>query len=170
MAASIAYRLGPFGFLNGDDVAGAGQTNVGLKDQRLALHWLQENGASFGADTSKVTIWGESAGAASVGFHLTAFNGRDDKLFRAGIMESGNPVSYNALNGTDYYQPRYAALVDAAGCTEATDSLACLRQLPLFVLNNVLNTTEFYRNWNPTLDGDFIARSEQFTSYHFECS
>lgn len=38
------------------------------------------------ADTSKVTIWGESAGAASVGFHLTAFNGRDDKLFRAAVM------------------------------------------------------------------------------------
>jgi hypothetical protein len=48
MAASIAYRLGPFGFLNGNDVACAGVTNLGLKDQRLALHWIQENIAGFG--------------------------------------------------------------------------------------------------------------------------
>ena len=48
-----------------------------------------------------MTIWGESAGAASVGFHLTAYNGRDDKLFRGAIMESGNPVAYGALNGTE---------------------------------------------------------------------
>lgn len=158
MAVSIAYRLGPFGFLNGDDVAGAGVTNLGLKDQRLALHWIQENIAGFGGDPSKVTIWGESAGAASVGFQLTAFNGRDDKLFRGAVMESGNPVAYGALNGTDYYQPRYAALLQAAGCSNATNSLNCLRALPLFVLNNILNTTAFNRGWNPTLDGDFIAR------------
>ncbi|KAK8202275.1 hypothetical protein M8818_005804 [Zalaria obscura] len=178
MAASIAYRLGPFGFLNGDDVQGAGQTNIGLKDQRLALHWIQENIAGFGGDAEKVqstldlaarlsplltyyiqvTIWGESAGAASVGFHLTAYNGRDDHLFRAAIMESGNPVAYGPLNGTDYYQPRYAALVAAAGCDNANSTLACLRQLPLFVLNNILNTSDFNTDWNPTVDGDFIAR------------
>lgn len=101
MAASIAYRLGAFGFLNGDEVMGAGQTNLGLRDQRLALQWIQENSAAFGADPSKVTIWGESAGAASVGFQLTAYNGRDDKLFRAAIMESGNPIAYGPLNGTE---------------------------------------------------------------------
>lgn len=103
-------------------------------------------------------IWGESAGAASVGFHLTAYNGRDDKLFRGGIMESGNPVAYGPLNGSDYYQPRYAALVDAAGCSNNTDSLDCLRKLPFFVLNNILNTTEFNSGWNPAVDGDFIAK------------
>ena len=44
-------------------------------------------------NTSKVTIWGESAGAYSVGAHLVAYGGRDDSLFRAGIMESGNPIN-----------------------------------------------------------------------------
>lgn len=110
IGVSTAYRLGPFGFLNGDEVQGAGQTNLGLKDQRLAMHWLQENIGGFGGtyystlitfqtgdadvtgDPNKVTIWGESAGAASVGFHLTAFNGRDDKLFRSAMMESGKLV------------------------------------------------------------------------------
>lgn len=123
----------------------------------------------FAGDPTKVTIWGESAGAASVGFHLVAFNGRDDKLFRAGMMESGNPVAYQPLNGTDFYQPRYAALIAAAGCTNATSSLACLRALPLFVLNNILNTTEFNQYWYPTVDGDFIARygSEQLADGAF---
>lgn len=179
MAVSIAYRLGPFGFLNGDRIVKEGSTNIGLKDQRLALQWINQNIAGFGGqsiyllnqctcsyqtgDAAKVTIWGESAGAASVGFHLTAFNGRDDKLFRAAIMESGNPVFYHALSGLDYFQPRYDALIAAAGCKNCTDSLKCLQALPLFVLNNILNTTTFNLNWNPTIDGDFIARlgSEQ---------
>lgn len=48
IAASIAYRLGPIGFLNGDAVAKAGATNAGMKDQRLALQWINENIAGFG--------------------------------------------------------------------------------------------------------------------------
>jgi acetylcholinesterase len=116
-----------------------------------------------------VTIWGESAGAASVGRQLLAYNGRDDGLFRAGIMQSGNPVTYGALRGLEYYQPRYEALVEAAGCTGSSDSLQCLRDLPLFVLNNILNTTDFGSGWNPTIDGDFIARlgSEQLADGAF---
>jgi len=169
MAASIAYRLGPFGFLNGDEVAGAGQTNIGLKDQRKALQWLQENAAAFGADASKVTIMGESAGAASVGFQLTAFNGRDDKLFRGAIMQSGNAIAYNALNSSAEYQPKFSALSKAAGCGNSTSTLDCLRALPFTVLNNILNTTDFSGGWNPALDGDFIARygSEQLADGHF---
>ena len=164
MAVSVAYRLGPFGFLNGDQVMGEGLTNIGLKDQRLALHWISENIGAFGGlshhsshmlfsmltlkgDPTKVTIWGESAGAAAVGFHLTAFNGRDDKLFHAAMMESGNPVSYAPLNGTDFYEPRYQAVVQGAGCQNDNDTLECLRQVPFTTLNNILNTTELNSNW-----------------------
>lgn len=48
VAASIAYRLGPLGFLFGDEVLREGQTNVGLRDQRLAMHWIKENIVAFG--------------------------------------------------------------------------------------------------------------------------
>ena len=48
IAASIAYRLGPFGFLYSDEVAKSGQTNIGFRDQRLALHWINEIIAGFG--------------------------------------------------------------------------------------------------------------------------
>lgn len=59
---SINYRLSAWGFLFSDQVLGSGNTNLGLRDQRLFLHWVQENIAAFGGDPTQVTIWGESAG------------------------------------------------------------------------------------------------------------
>jgi carboxylesterase type B len=37
-----------------------GLLNIGMKDQRLALHWIQENIRAFGGDRKKVTIGGQS--------------------------------------------------------------------------------------------------------------
>lgn len=157
IGVSIAYRLSAFGFLQSQEVSGSGNTNMGLRDQRLALHWLQENIAAFGGDPLKVTIWGESAGAASVGWHITAYNGRDDHLFRAGIMESGNPVTYTSYRTDNEYQPLYNSVVKAAGCHNAIDNLECLRHVPFAKLNHILNTTDATK-WQPIVDGDFIAR------------
>ena len=88
----VNYRVSAWGFMKSEDLVAEGSTNMGMRDQRLALQWVQENIAAFGGDASKVTIWGESAGAFSVGFHLIAYGGRDDGLFRAAITESGNPL------------------------------------------------------------------------------
>lgn len=41
IGVSINYRLNAFGFLNGPDMVKAGLANLGLRDQRLALHWIQ---------------------------------------------------------------------------------------------------------------------------------
>jgi carboxylesterase type B len=60
IGVSIAYRLSAWGFLQSQEVSGSGNTNLGLRDQRLALHWINENIGAFGGDSSKVTIWGES--------------------------------------------------------------------------------------------------------------
>lgn len=157
LAVAIAYRLSAWGFLAGSDVAGQGYTNMGLRDQRLALHWIQENIAAFGGDPSKVTIWGESAGAASVGWHLTAYNGRDDGLFRAAIMESGNPVQLGGLYTADFQDARYQTLLADVGCVNVADNLECLRSTDFNTLNNAINTTAMIE-WFPYLDGDFAAR------------
>jgi carboxylesterase type B len=75
LAVSIQYRLSAWGFLGGKEALEGKATNLGFRDQRLALHWIQENIAVFGGDPNKVTIWGESAGAQSVGAHFLAYNG-----------------------------------------------------------------------------------------------
>lgn len=57
IAVSPNYRLSLWGFLYSQEVVDAGITNLGMLDQRLALHWVQENIAAFGGDPTKVTIW-----------------------------------------------------------------------------------------------------------------
>lgn len=57
---AVNYRVGGLGFLAGRDLAAEGSTNLGLRDQRKALEWVQENIGAFGGDPDKVTIWGES--------------------------------------------------------------------------------------------------------------
>ncbi|KAH7472919.1 hypothetical protein FOMA001_g11807 [Fusarium oxysporum f. sp. matthiolae] len=104
---SLNYRLRALGFLNSDEIAKTGNTNLGFKDQRFALHWVQENIPAFGGDPEQVTIWGESAGAFSVGAHLIAFGGRDDRLFRGAIMDSGNPVFYLPVFPAQYFFNRH---------------------------------------------------------------
>lgn len=140
IGVSLDYRLTAWGFLSSEEVRASGQTNIGIRDQRLALHWIQENIAAFGGDKDKVTIWGESAGAASVGLHLTAYDGRDDKLFRDAIMESGNPIFYGNLNNSVALQSVYNNLTSQTGCN-TTDSPSFLRQLPFNILNDALNSS-----------------------------
>ncbi|XRM44782.1 hypothetical protein ABZX51_007893 [Aspergillus tubingensis] len=172
IAVSIAYRLGPWGFFNGVELANEGSLNLGLKDQRLALNWVKENIAGFGGDPDKVVIYGQSAGSESVGYQIRAYNGRDDGLFRGGMMESGTVLPGSGLNLTWTYEPWFQQIADEAGCSQAVRKLDCLRRTPFTVLNNILNTTANDTtpyNWRPTVDGDFVARypSEQLDSGDF---
>ncbi|KAF7983954.1 hypothetical protein HWV62_18374 [Athelia sp. TMB] len=82
--------MSAFGFLPGREIKDAGLGNLGLQDQREAMRWVQRYIRQFGGDPTKVTIWGESAGAQSVGLHLLANNGDPGGLFRAAFIESGS--------------------------------------------------------------------------------
>ncbi|TIA07895.1 alpha/beta-hydrolase [Aureobasidium pullulans] len=157
IGVSIAYRLSGWGFLASQQVSGQGQTNIALRDQRLAMHWTKENIGAFGGDAEKITIWGESAGAASVGFQLTAYNGRDDNLFWAAIMQSCNPIFYFSFDVEAAYQPAYDNLVNLTNCSTAIDTLDCLRHADYQIVNDFFNSTAG-SNWQPIVDGDFIAR------------
>ncbi|EGZ15179.1 hypothetical protein PHYSODRAFT_333452 [Phytophthora sojae] len=158
IGVSINYRLQGFGFLWGSAVEDEGVSNLGFKDQRLALHWVQENIAAFGGDPDKVTIWGESAGGWSVGYQLLAYGGRDDGLFRGAIMQSGAPAhgpsSYTNASAWDVY---YNNITSAANCSSASDTLACLREVPIGTLSSIFNSSvASSASFSPVIDGDYI--------------
>ncbi|KAI8629184.1 alpha/beta-hydrolase [Xylariaceae sp. FL1651] len=163
IAVSLNYRLSVFGFLTGSEAQDAGVTNIGFRDQRLALHWVHENIAAFGGSPDKVTIWGESSGAESVSAQVQAYNGRDDGLFRAAIGESGfGGLLYRypgGLNATSAQQMTFNNLLLNTSCASTVDtaeSIQCLRDLPFEEINHAVNVTGV-GPWSPVMDGDFIA-------------
>ncbi|XP_023323487.1 cholinesterase 1 [Eurytemora carolleeae] len=86
---AINYRLSVLGglFLDGDKVPG----NQGMRDQVLALRWIQDNIGPFGGDKDRVTIFGESAGGMSVMNHI--LSPMSAGLFSAAISQSGDSTS-----------------------------------------------------------------------------
>nr|XP_013119518.1 unnamed protein product [Stomoxys calcitrans] len=79
------YRLGVFGFLSTEDAIVPG--NFGLKDQTLALKWVQKNIVAFGGNPNQVTIFGQSAGGVSAHMHMLSKH--SEGLFQGVISMSG---------------------------------------------------------------------------------
>ncbi|XP_026791834.2 acetylcholinesterase [Pangasianodon hypophthalmus] len=126
VVVSMNYRVGAFGFLalNGSSEAPG---NVGLLDQRMALQWVQDNIHFFGGNPKQVTIFGESAGGASIGMHLLSPESRP-KFTRA-IMQSGVPNCPWATVNFDEARRRATKLAKLVGCPDDDDSelVDCLR-------------------------------------------
>lgn len=122
IVVTIAYRLGVFGFLHlshlpdGKDYQDS--QNIGLLDQIMALKWVHENIAGFGGDPSNVTIFGESAGAASCTL-LPLIKGSHAYLRRV-IAESG---SINLTRSTEEAIECTDKLMEALGCSTVADLL-----------------------------------------------
>ncbi|XP_049850038.1 esterase FE4-like [Schistocerca gregaria] len=86
---SMNYRLGLLGFLStGDEVVPG---NMALKDQVETLRWVQRNIAAFGGDPERVTIFGQSAGAGSVHYHVLSPLSKG--LYKNAIAMSGSALS-----------------------------------------------------------------------------
>lgn len=162
---SMNYRVGAFGFLA---LPGSREApgNVGLLDQRLALQWVQENVAAFGGDPTSVTLFGESAGAASVGMHLLSPPSRG--LFHRAVLQSGAPNGPWATVGVGEARRRATLLARLVGCPPGgaggndTDLVACLRTRPSQDLVDhewhVLPQESVFRfSFVPVVDGDFLS-------------
>ncbi|KAF7366927.1 Carboxylic ester hydrolase [Mycena sanguinolenta] len=135
---SLNYRLNVMGFLAGKEVKEAGVGNLGLQDQREALRWVQRYITQFGGDPTKVTLWGQSAGAMSTAAHLVTNGGNNEGLFRGAIMDSGAPLWVGDIT---HGQPSYDFIVEQTGCAHALDTLDCLREVPVDTLMKATNST-----------------------------
>lgn len=99
---TLNYRLEVLGFLCLDSVEVPG--NAGMKDQVAALRWVKNNIRYFGGDPGNITIFGESAGGASVSYHLISPMSKG--LFKRAITQSGSAN----CPWTQTYEPRERAL------------------------------------------------------------
>ncbi|XP_046587081.1 esterase E4-like [Neodiprion lecontei] len=130
------YRLGVLGFLStGDEVASG---NWGLKDQVLALEWVQRNIRHFHGDPDQVTLFGHSSGSSCV--HLLTLSKLTIGLFHKFIMQSGSGLVEWAYRPRAVYAKRAFELGDYVGClNDTSDSLVrCLRN------KNVLDITTMF--------------------------
>ncbi|XP_063218438.1 uncharacterized protein LOC134528616 [Bacillus rossius redtenbacheri] len=125
---SVNYRIGAFGFLylEGADVTG----NNGFRDQVMALKWVRDNIAQFGGDPSNVTIFGQSAGAASV--HFLMLSPLAKGLFHQAISQSGTVFIGAANLAVDEATRRTRSVAKLLGCSyeDAGDIADFLRRLP----------------------------------------
>jgi para-nitrobenzyl esterase len=164
------YRLSALGFLSLDELKNedpnASTGNYALQDQVAVLRWVRDNAAAFGGNPSAVTIFGESAGAFSVCWHLVSQASAG--LFRAAIMESGQcqvPEFFPNYEPAVAWSQTYAAKV---GCSPSSSNITqCLRNLSLGqLLSGSLLSRESFTEatdyipplypvmpWGPVIDG-----------------
>ena len=164
---SIAYRLGVFGFLADPELSAESphhvSGNYGLLDMIAGLQWVQKNISAFGGDPNKVTIQGESAGAAAVSILCASPLAKG--LFRAAIAESGGsfgPVRADASFGEG--EPLASAekrTVDWLSSIKVSN-IAELRRIPAEKLQTMI-PHQF--GWaRPNVDG-WLITGDQYRLY-----
>jgi carboxylesterase type B len=161
---SFNYRVGVLGFLATDSLRG----NYGFMDQQLALSWVQKNIRGFGGDPAKVTIFGESAGAMSVGLHVFSAPG-SKRLFRAAIMESNFlALPYKSLKDQINVGNIFKQGLNCADeiCLRATSVNDLLLAQNSFVpqMSIVFSGTKYYIPFSPAIDGKLLREQPMVAS------
>ncbi|EPQ17576.1 Bile salt-activated lipase [Myotis brandtii] len=160
IVVTFNYRVGPLGFLSTGDANLPG--NYGLRDQHMAIAWVKRNIAAFGGDPDNITIFGESAGGASVSLQtLTPYN---KGLVRRAISQSGVALTPWAIQKNPLFWAKQIAkkvgcpLEDTARmakCLKVTDprALTLAYKMPLAGMEYPML---HYLGFIPVVDGDFI--------------
>ena len=120
--------------------------NFGLQDQLAAIRWVKKNIAAFGGDPDNLTIWGESAGAHSVG--LLMASPLSEGLFQKAILESG--AYWDSEHGSIETFSRARAKGNLLQQKLNASPVAQLRALPAETVKNAAL-------WNPNLDPGFTV-------------
>jgi carboxylesterase 2/para-nitrobenzyl esterase len=161
VCVTLNYRVGVDGFL----YLGKGDANRGLLDQIAALKWVQENIAAFGGDPGNVTVFGESAGAMSIGTLLAV--PRAEGLFRRAIVESGSAQHVTSA-ATAQRITQY--LAEKLGVAATREAIAAVPLDRLFAAQEELKAEvdahsdperwgEVAANllpWEPVIDGEIL--------------
>ncbi len=144
VVVTVNYRVGFEGFGHLPGVA----DNRGLRDQIAALEWVQRNIAAFGGAPDNVTVFGQSAGAASIALLMGAAKG----LFRRAIAQS-IPSGYRS---TTEAAAVTAAIADAAGVPATRDGFAALPPEAILAVQDV-PVSEGFTAFSPVIDGDLVT-------------
>ena len=150
---TLNYRVSLLGFLSSAENNFSG--NYGLWDQQMAIEWVHNHIENFGGDPLKVTLFGESAGSASVVYQ--AFFEGNVGLFQRVIAQSGSaniPWAYERNP-----QQVYHDFANKSGClNESSNAMAvikCLRNLSISDIQTEL--VEYSDQFRPVQDGKFVS-------------
>ncbi|KAF9957085.1 hypothetical protein BGZ72_002187 [Mortierella alpina] len=168
---SINYRLNFFGFMSSKELVLDAQTyasavpehqrrwydssvgNWGILDQILGLEWVRNHICAFRGDPGRVTVMGESTGAASISHLMMIPQCRG--LFHRAIMQSGTSSTLATVRPEQEGQRYFDYLCQVFNVPEdlpGTEKVARLRTIPEKALAEVLNDSEVLF-FTPTLDG-----------------
>lgn len=153
------YRLGALGFLAAGTPFNL-NGNYGFLDQQAALTWVKNNIANFGGDPTKVTIFGESAGAMSTGLHLLSAPA-SKSLFRAGAMAS-NPLALSFQTLGDAQQSGNQFVSPFTASPYNCHDLSCLQGLKVETILNAQGSSASMAaggslTWGPVIDRTVIT-------------
>ncbi|XP_062124846.1 juvenile hormone esterase-like [Drosophila sulfurigaster albostrigata] len=152
---SLNYRLGTLGFLATDSADAPG--NAGLKDQVLALRWIQQHIHHFGGDPKSVTLLGYSAGSVSIALHMLSPMSRG--LFHRGICMSASPYGRYAYNTSDIVVAQRQARLLKCPETPLKDLVSCLREKPMMDFVTSYNGM-FEFGWNPLSNWQIVVEQD----------
>jgi carboxylesterase type B len=151
VVVAINYRLGSFGLLPLNN--GANNGNYGISDQVLALDWIRANIADFGGDPDRITLFGESAGGASVRVHVAS--PKSGGKFVGAIAQSfglAGTIYAPFLTINDGILKFTAPTLAAFNCTDATSQVDCLRAVPTDKLTSFATQAD-----NLVVDGVYVT-------------
>ncbi|KAG1655485.1 Cholinesterase [Nymphon striatum] len=162
---SVSYRLNTFGFLNLyiDEVPG----NMGLLDQQMALKWVKKNIEQFGGNSNDITLFGFSAGSASVGYHL--LSPTSENLFNRAAMHSGTQIDTFLFDSKVSTITRAMDLAELVNCNRSDVTLnpkrlqKCLQNVPASLFNDTHVKMKLLQplahTFKPTVDDYLISET-----------
>ncbi|KAK3180041.1 hypothetical protein K4F52_008533 [Lecanicillium sp. MT-2017a] len=147
IVVTFNYRVSILGFHGNPELE---NHNPGFLDQRLAIEWVKDNIPAFGGDLSRLTLFGQSAGAASVDHYAYAY--ASDPIVSGFIMESGAAGFGRSLpsdNAEAWYNVSATLGCGTNATTSSSEILSCLQKKDVKDLYAAIGSSSF----GPSVDG-----------------